>query len=711
MRRLRDTVAGTLCLLIAACGGDSTGPGGAAGLHLAAQSVPFGLLHGGPAPAPETVEVRSTGADQLTGVGVGSITYAAGTGWLSATLDRTTTPATLSLAVAGGALEAGRYTATVPINAAKSSNGAQSLQVTLLVLDASGTTTLATAGESKAFLDSPKFGTQLALSVGSEYLIGVINTNPSYTTTENFTIAGALVGAGGVVQASRAAPKARELATLRTYAMRRPDRAALTATQLMAARHVQTLERNRQIYARRGNPQQVKARLRSAARLAPIRAAAISQTVGMVNKVYVAKHLTGSCTDVDSIGARTVAVGQHVIVLADTNLTTWPNSQRPDSGFYDSFAQEYDQVTWPHIQSYAGDPLAYDASLSGTGKVTVTITPELNNLGGGVLGFVDLCDFFPFADSGPDADYSNETEMLYSWVPSSNGLPVSFWKQSLRAVAAHETKHIVSFSDRIINNSPVLEELWLEEGLAQQTEEAWLRHFNLTTWKGSAGFDQTVACELDLGVAEPCGTGNPLALVLSHLPFLFNYLQHGATEGLGKDVPSIYGAGWSFSRWATDQYASDEAVFVKSLINEPQLSGLANLSSHTGQPIPLLLVYWNLATAIYQDMPRDNIADPRMTLPTFDLWDIFRVGQTELTCGGVHCGLFTDTGLPIFPVAPAQVTAGSFVQTVTGLPGTGATYFLLSGTATQTQAVELLDGNGQAISPGSGLRVAVVRVR
>jgi hypothetical protein len=150
---------------------------------------------------------------------------------------------------------------------------------------------------------------------------------------------------------------------------------------------------------------------------------------------------------------------------------------------------------------------------------------------------------------------------------------------------------------------------------------------------------------------------------------------------------------------------------VRSLINEPQLNGLANLSSHTGQPIPLLLVSWNLATAIYQDMPQDNIADQRMTLPTFNLWNIFWIGQTQLTCGGVHCGLFTDTGLPIFPVAPAQVTAGSFIHTVTGLPGTGSSYFLVSGTATQTQAVELLDGEGRAISPASGLRVAVVRVR
>jgi hypothetical protein len=61
---------------------------------------------------------------------------------------------------------------------------------------------------------------------------------------------------------------------------------------------------------------------------------------------------------VDSIGARTVAVGQHVIVLADTNRTTWPQAFRPDSAFYQTFADEYDQITWPHLLANIGNPLA-----------------------------------------------------------------------------------------------------------------------------------------------------------------------------------------------------------------------------------------------------------------------------------------------------------------------------------------------------------------
>ena len=56
----------------------------------------------------------------------------------------------------------------------------------------------------------------------------------------------------------------------------------------------------------------------------------MAQTVGTVTKLYVGNSLDGGCSAVDSIGARTVAVGQHVIVLADTNLTKWPNQYPPD---------------------------------------------------------------------------------------------------------------------------------------------------------------------------------------------------------------------------------------------------------------------------------------------------------------------------------------------------------------------------------------------
>jgi hypothetical protein len=443
-----------------------------------------------------------------------------------------------------------------------------------------------------------------------------------------------------------------------------------------------------------------------------------------VNKVYVRHSLAGTCSAVDSIGARTVAVGQHVIVLADTNLTKWPQTYRPDTSFYQTFANEYDQVTWPHLLANIGNPLLYDNSLSSTGKVTVVITPVLNNLGGvtgggTVVAFVSSCDFFPNQSPSIGGGFSNQTETFYSFVPSATGYSVATWEAQLRGTAAHETKHIVSFADRITNNSQAFEEIWLEEGLAQESSEIWERNFNNATWLGNADFFQTVACEVDLGAAAPCDQANnkPFALTLSHLPFLFQYLQSESTsngEGLGLDTPSNYGAGWSFARWATDQYANgSESTFIKSLINEPQLSGLANLSLHTGQPVPLLLAYWNVATASFQT-PGYTAADARITVPSFNLANIDSIGQTRLTCSGKPCGIFSSNGSqsPTYPVSPIAVAAtGSIQKVINAVPGTSASYFLLSGSVSGIETLQLLTPSGAALSAASGFRVVIVRVQ
>jgi hypothetical protein len=84
-------------------------------------------------PAPQTVAVANTGTGTLNGLAVGAINYATGLGWLTATLNQATAPATLTLRVAKGALAAGTYTATVPIAAGFAGN-APSVTVTFVVL-------------------------------------------------------------------------------------------------------------------------------------------------------------------------------------------------------------------------------------------------------------------------------------------------------------------------------------------------------------------------------------------------------------------------------------------------------------------------------------------------------------------------------------------------------------------------------------------------
>jgi hypothetical protein len=125
----------------------------------------------------------------------------------------------------------------------------------------------------------------------------------------------------------------------------------------------------------------------------------------------------------------------------------------------------------------------------------------------------------------------------------------------------------------------------------------------------------------------------------------------------------------------------------------------------------LLLTYWNLATAIFQT-PGYVATDVRITIPSFNFADIFNFGQTRLTCSGTPCGIFTNSGSPAYPVKPVAIsTAAAFSKVVGAVPGTAAAYFLLSASSGGSETLQLLTSSGVALSPASGLRVAILRVQ
>jgi Bacterial Ig-like domain (group 2) len=675
-------------------GSSSLAVGGTTTLTATARDANGNVLTG------ETWSWASTNLNIVSGTFVGNVLTATGVGVGSATITAT----------AGGKSGSAVFTVTA------------------------GIAPLSAPGQSAAFLNSPNFAATLTMQPGAQYLIAVVNTDPSFTSREDFTLSTSFGAAStrGIAPHTVAPVMKAPAGVAPQLGVGLPrESPGLNAFPLMrslAQNHVDALQDNRRIFARYGNPTDAWEAARSQRGLTAQVGPSISQTIGTVNKVYVRTALGGSCNAVDSIGARTVAVGQHVIVLADTNRTTWPQGFRPDTTFYQTFANEYDQITYPHLLNFIGNPLAYDASLSGIGKVTVTITPVLNNLagvpgGGTYVAFVSGCDFFPFVGSAANPVYSNQTEMFYSFVPSATGFSVASWEAELRATAAHESKHIVSYADRILLGSAGSDEVWLEEGLAQVSTEVWERHFNQATWKGHATFVQTVTCEIDLAPSYPCdATGTqPFALMFNHLPFFFTYLERESTsnsEGLDADGQANYGGGWAFARWTIDQYASSgEGPFIKSLINTTT-TGLTTLSTITGQPVPLLLTYWNVASGVFQT-PAYTAADVRTTIPSFNFADIFLIGQTNLppytgwTCGGKPCGLFTNPNPPppIFPIQPIPVAAGSFSRTVSSVPGTSASFFLLSGTAVGTETLSLLNGSGGPLSASSGFRVLILRVQ
>ena len=103
-------------------------------IGLSQQNVSLNAMTGGANPAAQTIAITNTGTNILTGLSA-TIAYQAGqsAGWLSATLNTTTAPASLTLQATVGPLAVGTYTATVSVASPVASNSPQTVTITLVV--------------------------------------------------------------------------------------------------------------------------------------------------------------------------------------------------------------------------------------------------------------------------------------------------------------------------------------------------------------------------------------------------------------------------------------------------------------------------------------------------------------------------------------------------------------------------------------------------
>ncbi|MEP6989369.1 MAG: Rieske 2Fe-2S domain-containing protein [bacterium] len=103
-------------------------------LLLAPTSEVFGAVQGQASPAAQTVSITNAGGGTLSGLGT-QVGYGTGqrTGWLAATLDTTTAPATMTLKPSTSSLPAGAYAATVQVTTGGAANAPLAVSVSLLV--------------------------------------------------------------------------------------------------------------------------------------------------------------------------------------------------------------------------------------------------------------------------------------------------------------------------------------------------------------------------------------------------------------------------------------------------------------------------------------------------------------------------------------------------------------------------------------------------
>ncbi|MEW5915071.1 MAG: Ig-like domain-containing protein [Gemmatimonadota bacterium] len=539
---------------------------------------------------------------------------------------------------------------------------------------------------------------------GGTYLITAFNYGSSPNILSNFSLVGAAAsGAVAQVVAARAAwPPAAQSGPLRMP----PDVERRLRQQ---ETHLKILEAERNFMATRRNPVHMR-RQRSQAGAASARlsvARAPVPNVGDMLNLRMRVNFSDFRT-YETVRGRVVYVGPKMIIVEDSLA---PLARTMDTE-YQRIGQEFDSQMYNFLSSF-GDPLAVDADTDANDRLFAVFSKRVNGyLNGQILGFVTICDFFDnTGDPNEICPSSNIGEYFYAIVPdpnATNGLSVDAWRRFIRGTLIHEAKHIAAYAERLKRATDVLEleESWLEEATAQQASELWARSIYRVVWKDDSGWGAGPRCDY----AQTSATcSDPVEGILGHFVWLYQFydqierksiLSTASTDG------TIYGSAWSFARWVTDAVATDEAVFLRSLVQVKNDRGVANIVGKAGRPFSELLGLWSISS-LADNYPGATINDHRLQLESWNSRDLFQSMSQFLR--------FSDGSVPFpkaFPLTIRSVQFGNWpaaLQNVNGLSGGSFASWELSGTQQQPQAIGLR-GIGGGIPPAN-IGLAILRVR
>jgi hypothetical protein len=581
---------------------------------------------------------------------------------------------------------------TVPVVVQVGASSSNSVNATL-----AGTAQTLTVGQSVALLTEAAVRCNELPVTGGRYLISLFNTSTTASANTPVVIRGASIAFGSNVPVA-AAPLRRLAFSQRAAAPRSQESIDREAN---ARAHATMLERNRQILSNgRGAPGLARALAESRLRRSSITAVAVPATVGSTVTLRYGGLSSGSCNTFSNITARVVAITAHSMVLEDNAS---PTAGQVDADMT-ALGQLFESTLYP-IEANFGDINAWDVpgELDNAGRVLMLFTPQENQPfpgGGTLLGHVSACDMFPTSLAGFAG--SNQTKIFYARVPEQLTGPVNtldtraYWNTVMPGTLVHEAKHITSDAERLSRNATVFEESWLEEATAQIAPEIFSRiAYPGTRWKGNTLYANSLYCDARRGTAQ-CPNG--LVLMLNHFVFLLDYYEKNETKSIlspGSVDGDIYGSSWMFVRWLVDQYGgTTESTLLKSLVQEANLSGVANVTAKTGVSFPALLADWTM-TLVADDYPGFTpSAGAKYTFPSWNTRDIWS-------------GFHTDFGAsyPVFPLDENFVSFGGFNLSGT-LPGASTGIIELSGTQT---AKQLLDLSG--LPAGTTIRMSILRVQ
>ncbi len=628
----------------------------------------------------DTVRVRATVRDQYS----------------NDIANQTIAFASLDAAIAAVSVD-GLVTAVAVGNARiVASSGSRADTVPVAVL-AAGTSLCGAAGArtlalGEVFIPSPG-GFSVSACLGapagltSEYALALISTAPAYTTVTPLDVNG--LGTSGPTTAAITAADALGLtadAQLPGAPIDMLGAAPRTRDPVRAAElERRTMERE---IAAELTPAARDWQRSGATRITQIADAKVGDIIRLNANASTA------CSNADTRTSRVAAVGNRVIIAADT--------ANPSGGYtdadYASIAATFDTLVYPLDTTAFGAP----SNISAYGKVVLFYTRNVNaqtpaNANYTIGGFFFGRDLYPKSSRNglPACAASNEQEMFYLLVPDPTGL-VNNNKRTKDEVTllnlgtiTHELQHLINASRRlyVTPGAASSEETWLDEGLSHVAEE--LLYFRLSGYSSRQNLTLS-----DVSRQSSIFTN----YASQNFSRFYNFLltPEISSPYAPNDSLSTRGAIWDFLRFAAGrQGAGGEAAFFRSLVNSPT-TGFANLNNATGGQIADYLRDWAVSNIADDYSAAETAAlDPRYVLPA---WNFRSIYPGLRFSGGSTLG--------VYPIAVRNLQNNA-TQRITLVGGTSS--YVRFSIAGGRNAQVTLSSNGGLV-PAS-VRYAIVRLR
>lgn len=366
--------------------------------------------------------------------------------------------------------------------------------------------------------------------------------------------------------------------------------------------------------------------------------AAVDDTLDL--RVVDLTRTANLCTGYAEVRGVVRLVGENSIWLEDV--------ENPEPGFsladLQALSDLFDQTIHQVDSTWFGAPTDIDEN----GRMMILITKEVNRADeeipnssqiGSTLGFVFGGDLF----SRTDCAASNEGEIYYSRAPDPEaeaGLraySVEAAKADAPFILAHEFVHTIQFGRRMERSLVTGLPRWVSEGQATLAEEVvgWEldglgpgQDLGLDVAFDQTGIDWYSNAFVDMAVyfgLQPVAGGG--FTKEEKAPHECSWLEVEANGNDGACFPAreVYGVPWSLLRWVSDHFGPDYPGGAPALQRDLVVTsgiGYQGLESVVGQPIETLLAQW--APMLYTDGRAINNLDPRLTFPSWDLWDIFQ---------------------------------------------------------------------------------------